>query len=33
MIKKYQKIIHVLDNTPNQPSDFKTANCIEINYG
>ena len=23
----------MLDNTPNQPSDFKTANCIEINYG
>ena len=23
----------MLDNTPNQPSGFKTANCIKINYG
>ena len=23
----------MLDNTPNQPSGFKTANCIKTNYG
>ena len=27
----YQKIINLLDNTPNQPSKFKTKNLIEIN--
>ena len=26
-----QKIINLLDNTPNQPSKFKTKNWIEIN--
>ena len=28
---KYQKIINLLDNTPNQPSKFRTANWVEIN--
>ena len=28
---EYQKIINVLDNTPNQPSTFKINNWIEIN--
>ena len=28
---KYQKIINLLDNTPNQPSKFKTKNWVEIN--
>ena len=27
---KYQKIINLLDNTPNQPSKFKTKNWVEI---
>ena len=27
----YQKIINLLDNTPNQPSKFKTKNWVEIN--
>ena len=26
-----QKIINFLDNTPNQPSKFKTKNWVEIN--
>ena len=29
---EYQKIIHLLDNTPNLPSKYKTRNCVEINY-
>ena len=29
---EYQKLIHLLDNTPNQPSKFKTKNWAEINY-
>ena len=29
---KYQKIISLLDNTPNQLSKFRTKNWIEINY-
>ena len=35
MIMEYQKIINLLDNTPNQPSKFKTKNCVELNrsYG
>ena len=28
---KYQKIINLLDNTPNQTSEFKTKNWVEIN--
>ena len=28
---KYQKIIILLDNTLNQPSKFKTKNCVKIN--
>ena len=30
---EYQKIINLLDNTPNQPSKFKTKNWVEINDG
>ena len=26
-----QKIINLLDNTPNQSSKFKTKSCVEIN--
>ena len=28
---EYQKIINLLDNTPNQPSKFKTKDWVEIN--
>ena len=28
---EYQKIMNLLDNTPNQPSEFKTKNLVEIN--
>ena len=28
---KYQKIVTLLDNTPNPPSKFKTKNCVKIN--
>ena len=28
---KYLKITNLLDNTPNQPSKFKTKNWVEIN--
>ena len=28
---KHQKIISLLDNTPNQPSKFRTRNGVEIN--
>ena len=28
---KYQKIINLLDNTPNQPTKFRTNNWVEIN--
>ena len=28
---EYQKIRNLLDNTPNQPSKFKTKNWVEIN--
>ena len=28
---EYQKLINLLDNTPNQPSKCKTKNWIEIN--
>ena len=26
---EYQKIINLLDNTPNQPSKLKTKNCVK----
>ena len=29
---KYQKIINLLDNAPNQPSKFRTKNWVKINY-
>ena len=28
---EYQKIINLLDNTPNQPSKVKAKNWVEIN--
>ena len=28
---EYQKIIHLIDNTSNQPSKFKTKNWAEVN--
>ena len=28
---EYQKIINLLENTPNQPSKFKTKNWVKIN--
>ena len=28
---EYQKIINLLDNTPNQVTKFKTKNWVEIN--
>ena len=28
---KYQKIVNLLDNTPNPPSKFKTKKCVKIN--
>ena len=31
MIMKYQKVVNVLDNTPNQPSKFRARNWFEIN--
>ena len=27
---EYQKIIYLLDDTTNQPSKFRTKNCVEI---
>ena len=27
---EYQKIINLLDNTPNQPSKFRTKNWVEL---
>ena len=30
---EYPKIINLLDNTPNQPSIFRTKNWVEINDG
>ena len=29
-IMEYQKIIQLLDNTPNQPIKFRTKNWVEI---
>ena len=31
IIMKYQKIINLLDDRTNQPSKFRTENCVEIN--
>ena len=31
MIIECQKIINLLDNTPNQPSKFKTKNWVKMN--
>ena len=28
---EYQRIINLLNNTPNQPPKFRTINCVEIN--
>ena len=28
---EYQKITNLLDNTPNQPTKFRTKNWVEIN--
>ena len=28
---EYQKIINLLDDTTNQPSEFRTRNWVEIN--
>ena len=28
---EYKKIINLLDNTPNQPSKFRTKHLVEIN--
>ena len=28
---EYQKIINLLDNTPNQPSKFRTKHWVEVN--
>ena len=30
MIMKYQKLINLLDNTPNQPTKFRTESWVEI---
>ena len=29
---EYQKIIYLLDNTPNQPTKFRAKNWVEINH-
>ena len=31
MITEHQKIINLLDNTPNQPTTFRTKSWVEIN--
>ena len=31
IIIEFQKIINLLDNTPNQPSKFRINNWVEIN--
>ena len=28
---EYQKIINLLENTPNQPTKFRAKNCVELN--
>ena len=29
---EYKKIINLLDNTPNQPTKFRTKSWVEVNY-
>ena len=29
---EYKKIANLIDDTPNQPSKFRTKNLVEINY-
>ena len=31
IIMEYQKIKNLLENTPNQPTKFRTKNWVEIN--
>ena len=31
MLKEYEKIINLLDNTPNQPPKYRAKNLVEIN--
>ena len=31
IIMEYQKIIDLLENTPNQPSKYRTKNWVEVN--
>ena len=31
MLMEYKKIINLLDNTPDQPSKFKTRDWVQIN--
>ena len=28
---EYQKIINLLENTPNEPSIFRSKSCVEVN--
>ena len=28
---EHQKVINLLDKTPNQPTKFRIKNCVEIN--
>ena len=30
-IMEYQRIVNLLDNTPNQPTKFRTKNWVELN--
>ena len=32
MTMEYKKITNLLDDTTNQPSKFRTRNCVEVNY-
>ena len=29
---EYQKLMNLFENTPNQPSKFRTKNWVKINY-
>ena len=31
MIREYEKIINLLDDTPNHPFKYRATNCVEIN--
>ena len=31
IIKEYQQIINLLENATNQPSKFRTKNCVKVN--